>query len=116
MWPGRGLRRVMMRWSYLFLSLRGSLNFAGSSENPGAKRPRLEVAFGTAEPVPFQGDFPALKALANKYPPLVNVPDTPANHDHSVLALVNLLVSRSWNGIPGPLGCPGGRRGARRVC
>jgi hypothetical protein len=25
----------------------------------------LEIAFGTAEAVPFQSDFPALKALAN---------------------------------------------------
>src|SRR2546430_10547017 len=116
MWPGRGLRRVMLRWSYLFLSLRGSLNFAGSSENPGAKRPSLEVAFGTAEAVPFQSDFPALKALANKYPPAVNVPDaTPANHDHSVIALVNLVESRSENGIHGTIRCRGGRRGPRRV-
>jgi hypothetical protein len=74
----------------------------------------LEVAFGTAEAVPFQSvsslqsDFPAFKRFpgmtagitnslllhANKYPPAVNVPDaTPANHHHSVIWLVNLVES-----------------------
>src|SRR5207237_1300118 len=116
MWPGRGLRRVMLRWSYLFLSLRGSLNFAGSSENPGAKRPSLEVAFGTAEAVPFASDFSPLNVMANKYPLVVNFSGaTPANHDHSVIALGNLVESRSENGSHGTIRCRGGRRGPRRV-
>jgi hypothetical protein len=51
----------------------------------------LEIAFGTAEAVPFQSDFPALKALANKYPPAVNVPDAPLQ-----ITIIRLSLWLTW--------------------